>query len=395
MVEFVIFLENLLEKREMIMKFIEKMLDAFKLESTREIENTVDKFIPDAQTAYFKNGKLYKLYPADLNNWYDVRYLVSDNGVYDLEKVEDIKKIPIPEFKRMENDNYGVTGLLDYVLRMKSRYFYQRKEKELCSVCLWKASEMMFANPLCKWSKKDYDRILKYHFLLGMDEEAERAKKYLESKGMIFTEYELQEMKPKPKKQTQPSTRKKRASKEKIDWREKELVTVQNTTTGDMQELDMPFVCNTEVKKYIHEGNYPFAYMEIYGENVSIVKSEIKKMNAIIKEGIRNYPSIPQNLSIPVSSLVFQSPNYGYTRIMCNPKTYEGNKSKYPCTLYFCTDLSKRGNTTHGELSYGQDGKVQKATVVFCRNNNQFVLNFKMIDEKLTFTDMGQGRPTW
>lgn len=184
------------------MKFIEKIMDAFKLESTREMENTADKFMPDAQTAYFKNGKLYKLYPADLDNWYDVRYLVSDNRVYDLEKVEDIGKISIPEFKRMENDNYGATGLLDYVLRMKSHYFYQRKEKELCSVCLWKATEMMFANPLCKWSKKDYDRILKYHFLLGMDEEAERAKKYLESKGMIFTEYELQEMKPKPKKQT-------------------------------------------------------------------------------------------------------------------------------------------------------------------------------------------------
>lgn len=377
------------------MSFISKILDAFKMESTREMENSADGFVPDAKTAYFINGKLYKLYPSDLDNWYDVRYLVSDNKVYDLEKVEDIGKIPIPEFKRMENDNYGVTGLLDYVLRMKSRYFYQRKEKELCSVCLWKATEMMFANPLCKWSKKDYDRILKYHFLLGMDEEAEQAKKYLESKGMIFTDYELQAMKPKPKKQAQPTTRKKRAPKEKIDWREKELVTVQNITTGDMQELDMPFVCNTEVKKYIHEGNHPFAYMEIFGENVSIVKSEIKKMNAIIKEGVRDYPSIPQNLSIPASSLVFQSPNYGYTRIMCTPKTYEGNKSKYPYTLYFCTDLSKRGNTAHGELTYGQDGKVQKATVVFWRNNNQFVLNFKMVDEKLTFTDIGQNRPTW
>lgn len=377
------------------MSFISKILDAFKLESTREMGNTADGFTPDAQTAYFRNGKLYKLYPSDLDNWYDVRYLVSDNKVYDLEKVEDIGKIPIPEFKRMENDNYGVTGLLDYVLRMKSRYFYQRKEKELCSVCLWKATEMMFSDPLCKWSKKDYERILKYHFLLEMDEEAERAKKYLESKGMIFTEYELQEMKPKPKKQTQKSPRQKRTPKEKIDWREKELITVQNTTTDDMRELNIPFVCNTEVKKYIHEGNHPFAYMEILGENVGIVKSEIKKMNAVIKESIRDYPGIPQNLSIPASSLVFQSPNYGYTRIMCTPKTYEGNKSKYPYTLYFCTDLSKRGNTTHGELTYGQDGKVQKATVVFWRNNNQFVLNFKMVGEKLTFTDMGQGRPTW
>lgn len=371
-------------------------MDVFKLDSTREMENTANRFVPDAQTAYFKSGKLYELYPSNLDNWYDVRYLVSDNKVYDLEKVEDIEKMPIPEFKRLEEDNYGVTGLLDYVLRMKSRYFYQRKEKELCSACLWKATEMMFANPLCKWSKKDYVRIFKYHLLLEMDEEAERAKEYLESKGIIFTEYELQEMKPKPKKQTKPSQRKKSSPKEKIDWREKELITVQNITITDMIELkEMPFVCNTDVSKYIHEGNHPFAYMEILGENISIVKSECKKMNAIIKECIKDYPSIPQNLSIPAHSLVFQSPNYGYTRIMCTPKTYEGNPSKYPYTLYFCTDLSKRGNTTHGELTYGQDGNVQKATVVFWRNNNQFVLNFKMIDEKLTFTDMGQSRPTW
>ena len=374
------------------MTFMRKIMDALKMENTREMENTADGFIPDTQTAYFANGKLYKLYPPDLDNWYDVRYLVSDNKVYDLEKVEDIGKIPIPEFKRLEEDNYGVTGLLDYVLRMKSRYFYQRKEKELCSACLWKATEMMFANPLCKWSKKDYDRILKYHFLLGMDEQAEQAKKYLESGGMIFTDYELQEMKPIPKNRNLP---KRNVKKEKIDWREKEIITVQNITTDDMKELNMPFICNTEVKKYIHEDNHPFAYMEILGENVSVVKSEIKKMNSIIKENIKDYPSIPQNLSIPASSLVYQSPNYGYTRIMCTPKTYEGNQSTYPLTLYFCTDLSKRGNTTHGELTYGQDGCIQKATVVFWRNNNQFVLNFKMIDGKLTFTDMGQSRPSW
>lgn len=377
------------------MTFMRKFMDLLKIDNQGKNNITIEKIIGNEISIFFMNGKLYRVSPENTENYYDAKYLISDKKIYDLEKIDDIKRIPIPEFKRIEDDNYGVTGLLDYVLRMKSRYFYQRKEKELCSVCLWKATEMMFADPLCKWSKKDYDRILKYHFLLGMDEEAERAKKYLESNGMIFTEFELQEMKPKPKKQKQPSERRKRTPKEKIDWREKERVTVQNITTNDMRELDMPFVCNTEAKKYIHDGNHPFAYMEISGENVGIVKSEIKKMNAVIRESIRDYPSIPQNLSIPANSLVFQSPNYGYTRIMCTPKTYEGNKSKYPYTLYFCTDLSKRGNTTHGELTYGQDGKVEKATVVFWRNNNQFVLNFKIINGKLTFSDIGQSKSSW
>ncbi len=373
------------------MALIQKIIERLKLESS------ANSFVPDGQTIYFINGKMYKVYPTDQESWYDARYLVSDNRIYDLENIEHIRMIPIPAFKRLENDQYGVTGALDYVLRMKAGAFFTRKEKELCSACLWKATEMMFANPLCSWSKKDYIRLIQWHQKLDMMDEADRAKRYLESKGMIFTEYELQTKKSEPKKQSKPSQRKKSTPKEKIDWREKELITVQNTATEDMRLLHMPFVCNTEVKKYIHEGNHPFAYMEILGENINIVKAEIKKMNTIIKEGIRDYPGIPQNLSIPAGSLVFQSPNegYGYTRIMCTPKTYEGNKSKHPYTLYFCTDLSKRGNTTHGELTYGQDGKVQKAKVVFWRNNSQFVLNFKMVDEKLTFTDMGQSRPTW
>lgn len=372
-----------------------RFLDILNVDNWKRNEVDIEKVVGNEITAFFIYGKLYKVSPANTENYYDAKYIVSDNKLYDLENIEDIKRIPIPEFKRMENDNYGVTGLLDYVLRMKARFFYQRKEKELCSACLWKATEMMFANPLCKWSKKDYVRILKYHLLLDMVEEAERAKKYLESKGMIFTEYELQAMKPKSKKQPKPSQRKKGIPKEKIDWREKELITVQNITTDDMRKLNMPFVCNTEVKKYIHEGNHPFAYMEIQGDNIGIVKSEIKKMNAVIKERIEDYPSIPQNLNIPINSLVFQSSNYGYTRIMCTPKTYEGNDSKYPYVLYFCTDLSMRENTTHGELTYGQDGKVQKAKVVFWRKQHMFALNFKIIGNKLAFANMEQNKPTW
>lgn len=376
------------------MSFISKILDALKMESTRGMENTADGFRPDAQTAYFRNGKLYKLYPSDLDSWYDVRYLVSDNKVYDLEKVEDIGKIPIPDFKRMEDDNYGVTGLLDYVLRMKAGAFYNRKEKELCSACLWKATEIMFSDTLCLWQKKDYIRLIYWHMELGMEEEAERARKYLESKGMIFTEHEMREREYVPPRQTKNPAQKKKP-KENISQIEKEHIMVKNVTTDDMRELDMPFVCNTEVKKYIHEGNHPFAYMEILGENINIVKAEIQKMNAIIKEGIRDYSGIPQNLSIPVKDIVFKSERYSYTMIKCTPKTFTGKPAKYPYLLYFCTDLSKTGNTTHGELTYGQDGTIQKATVCFWRNRNGYFLNFKMIDGKLMFSDMGQSRPTW
>lgn len=378
------------------MTFMNKIIEAFKLESTREMENTADGFIPDAQTIYFVNGKMYKVYPTDKESWYDARYLVSDNKVYDLDNIEDIKKIPIPEFKRLENDNYGVTGLLDYVLRMKAGAFYNRNEKELCSACLWKATEMMFSDTICSWLKKDYMRLFKWHLQLGMKEEAECAKKYLESKGIIFTEYELKEKKTVFKKQLNLSLTKTSSPREKLSFVEKELIMVKSVTTEDMISLKtMPFVCNTEVKKYIHDGNHPFAYMEIIGENIEIVKSEIEKINIVVSESIKMYPKIPRNLRIPVKDIVFQSERYRYTMIKCMPKTFTGKQAKYPYILSFCTDLSNFDNQTFGELTYGKDGTIQKAHIVFWRKRNMFALNFKIIDGVLTFTDMEQGRPTW
>lgn len=374
------------------MSFMKKIMDALKLDNTRETKNSSYSFEPDEQTIYFTNGKMYKVHPNDEESWYDARYLVSDNKVYDLEKVEDIKRIPIPNFKRLENDKYGVTGLLDYVLRMKAGAFYNKKEKELCSACLWKATEIMFSNPLCKWSKKDYMRLIYWHMRMGMEDEAKRAKEYLESKGIIIIDYEIREKMYIPKSKGEISgENKKSKQQDNISQIEKERIIVKNVTTDDMRELkSMPFICNTEIKKYIHEGNHPLAYMDLLGENIEIAKLEIEKMNVIIAESIKIYPTIPQNLRIPVSDLVFQSPNYGYTRLKCTPKTFAGKRAKYPYSLYFCTDLSKLGNTTHGELTYGQEGTILKAMACFWRNGSGFFLYFKVIDGVLCLTELGQ-----
>lgn len=76
----------------------------------------------DKQTIYFKNGKMYKVCPNDEEGWYDARYLVSDGIKYDLENVNDIRRIPIPKFNQYDSmmEGYGVTGSLDYVVRMKA-----------------------------------------------------------------------------------------------------------------------------------------------------------------------------------------------------------------------------------------------------------------------------------
>ena len=98
--------------------------------------------IPDAQTIYFKNGEMYKVNPTDKESWYDARYLVSDGVKYDLENLDDLKRIPVPKFPPHQNimEGYGVTGNLDYVLRMKAGSFYNRKDKIMCSACLWKCT---------------------------------------------------------------------------------------------------------------------------------------------------------------------------------------------------------------------------------------------------------------
>lgn len=164
------------------MSFMQKILEKFKIENDTPKE-------PDAQTIYFKNGKMYKVYPTDKESWYDARYLVSDGITYDLENVRDIQKIPVPSFAEFDPmmEGYGITGSLDYVIRMKAGAFYNRKEKELCSACLWKSTQLMLANKAVGWQKKDFDRLINWHLELGMYDEAEKAKKYLSRYGQ-YTE---------------------------------------------------------------------------------------------------------------------------------------------------------------------------------------------------------------
>ena len=160
------------------MSFISAILDKFKMESTRQIELGADG---SEQTIYFKNGKMYRVSPTDKESWYDARYLASDGDVYDLENVEDIKRIPVPNFDEHDTmmDGYGVTGSLDYVIRMKAGAFYNRNQKELCSACLWKSTELMFENKSISWQKKDFERLVNWHNELGMYDEAEKAINYL------------------------------------------------------------------------------------------------------------------------------------------------------------------------------------------------------------------------
>lgn len=176
------------------------LFDLFKKRVTKENSilpkgNTVSLH-PNAQTVYFKNGKMYKVYPTDLESWYDARYLVSDGVLYDLESIPDIQSIPVPNFNRHDSsmEGYGIKGRLDYVLRMKAGNLYNRLEKELCSACLWKSAELMLATD--DWQRKDFERLVTWHYAMGMVDEAKRAEQYINSHTQSmedsFNKYALQ-----------------------------------------------------------------------------------------------------------------------------------------------------------------------------------------------------------
>lgn len=164
------------------MTFIQKLLTLFKLENIEKkiSYDSQQKILSSNKVAFFKNGQLYATQPAHLDNWYDVNYICSDSVYFNLENVHDIQKIPVPKFQTLNDfDNHISTGSLDYVLRMKAGKFYNTKQKELCSACLWKSTELMLHNDSFLWREYDYYRIVQWHLELGMFDEAKKAEYYL------------------------------------------------------------------------------------------------------------------------------------------------------------------------------------------------------------------------
>lgn len=131
-------------------------------------------------TCFFKDGRLYKIEPPNASTWYDVQYIVSDGKRYNINSIVELKCIEVPCFKFCDTmSGYGVTGNLDYILRMKAGIFYRRGEKELCSACLWKSTELMFANMDDWLDIKPFYRIVQYHIEMGMFDEADKAERYI------------------------------------------------------------------------------------------------------------------------------------------------------------------------------------------------------------------------
>ena len=186
------------------MKIITKLLDALRLDSAEESESDLkissQNTMPDAQTIYFKNGKMYDVYPTDETSWYDAKYLISDGIFYDLEDKKSLASIPVPSFK--ENnlfEGYGITGSLEYVLKMKAANL-RNKGKIEESDCIYKRLHLFMSASDNGYQEKDYLNYSRILLREGRFEEFEveekRIKEYLKTVktcGETFDFYNIKE----------------------------------------------------------------------------------------------------------------------------------------------------------------------------------------------------------
>lgn len=173
-------------------------------------------------------------------------------------------------------------------------------------------------------------------------------------------------------------------SARKLTFAEKELLAVQRTTQADVQQLTgFPYLWNREIEKYIQPGGHPFVYMDIVGNNLSIAKAEIAKINACIEQDKNSNAELQWLRCVPISEVVFKrSAESGYSRLMLNPVTYNGKPSEYPVTLFFMTD--PWNSNYHGSIFYGQDGAIQKAEIFI--GQGSYSLYYEVYEGALSLT---------
>lgn len=114
------------------------------------------------QSLHFAKGILYKIEPNDMKNHYIARFFISDGIKYDLNTLEGITNIPIPNFADFSNEGYGITGRLDYILRMKASYLRTIKKIEESDLLYSRIPEFM-ATSESGWREGDY---LQYSHIL-------------------------------------------------------------------------------------------------------------------------------------------------------------------------------------------------------------------------------------
>lgn len=152
----------------------------------------------------------------------------------------------------------------------------------------------------------------------------------------------------------------------KMTSADKERICVQRMQASDMlQFTGMPYNLNCKLKKFDRPGAHAYAFMDLTLHNIGVAKAELKRLNTVIADAKRYVPDIPKWANINIGKIAFRqwSSNYGYTRLVCKPYTYTGEREMFPLELQYMSKNTELGYHVTGEIKYRQNGQIANATV--------------------------------
>lgn len=135
-------------------------------------------------TAYYKNGILFKILPSsrvdlyeDRHRSYSARYIVSDGNTYDMDDSLSISSIVVPVFA-------DINGMPKTSFDMSYNFQVRLKKEERPNIAVslaYKTADCMISSPIY-WSKKDYYRVVIQLWSIGKIQEADNLLEYIKSK---------------------------------------------------------------------------------------------------------------------------------------------------------------------------------------------------------------------
>lgn len=150
--------------------------------------NSIDNFSSEIQIyekvqspiLKFEKGILQEVdekpyFIVDKTLYYGATIYKINNHLYNLNIINDIKEIPVPDYY----NNFGdVTRYLEYMLRITAGHFYDKGMYENCFECLKKANCIMKISPI-SWNLNDYLRICQWMVQKGYFQEADKEEKII------------------------------------------------------------------------------------------------------------------------------------------------------------------------------------------------------------------------
>ena len=169
---------------------------------------------------------------------------------------------------------------------------------------------------------------------------------------------------------------------------EKDVATVMRVCMEDMRLFpSLPFVWDRPIQKETRPSTKPYAYMAISDTNVPAVCDALLQMNDLLRNVYNLSERLPHELQIPIREILFTPQSgQGYSKIVCTPHTFTGRRSKYPASLLFMTPRELDTDSTHGELTYGQTGNVEKGQISFWRSGTGYFIHLQTISDTLAIS---------